>query len=50
MSCDCMGCQYEIMGCYDWQKRGYDAGLEFSSHKNMGIIVLFLSWIKMGNL
>ena len=26
MSCDCMGCQYEIMECYDWQKRGYDAG------------------------
>jgi len=36
MSCDCMGCQYEIMECYDWQKRGYDAGLEFNSHKKYG--------------
>jgi len=25
----CEGCQWEAMECYEWQSRGYDAGLEF---------------------
>ena len=24
-----MGCEDEILECYEWQSKGYDAGLEF---------------------
>lgn len=26
---NCKGCQHEKEECYDFQRRGYDAGLEF---------------------
>ena len=25
----CKGCEWEMFECYDWQSKGYDAGLEF---------------------
>lgn len=29
MKCNCEGCKHEIEICYDYQMKGYDAGLEF---------------------
>ena len=26
----CNGCEEEMMECYEWQSKGYDAGLDWS--------------------
>ena len=30
--CKCEGCQCELWECYDWQRKGYAAGLEFKDN------------------